>query len=145
MRIVLENRVLAPTLTLLRGMKLTGRDSRARTRLAHLVVSALADLQEAELALAAEYATPGADGKPAINPDGRFTLKDPARAADYAREHEALFAEQTVIEAGTYVGHEKDLTRILENYDQPLTGEEAEAYDALLTALENQPEGENNE
>ncbi|MDD7465528.1 MAG: hypothetical protein PUK59_04755 [Actinomycetaceae bacterium] len=136
MRICLANHYLQPAINLLDGMKLAGAASRARTRLIRLLAPHLEALQEGEYALVTEHATCGADGKPIIADDGSFTLKDNQHATTYITERDALFAEIAQIEGGTYEGHRQACIDLLTTYDGQLSGTDADAYDALLTALE---------
>lgn len=143
MKLTLANHYLQPAINLLDGMKLAGSASRARTRLIHLLAPHLEALQEAEYQLVAEHAISGENGKPIINDDGSFTLKDAEHAATYTAERDALFAEIAQIEGGTYEGHRQACIDLLASYDGQLSGTEADAYDALLTALEEgEPDGQ---
>lgn len=136
MKVTLANHYLQPATNLLDGMKLAGAASRARTRLIHLLAPHLEALQEAEYELVTEHAISGEDTKPVIADDGSFTLKDAEHAATYIAERDALFAEVAHIEGGTYEGHRQACIDLLTTYDGQLSGTDADAYDALLTALE---------
>lgn len=136
MKLTLANHYLQPAINLLDGMKLAGAASRARTRLIRLLAPHVEALQEAEYALVTEHAICGEDGKPVIADDGSFTLKDSEHATTYLAERDALFAEVAHIEGGTYEGHRQACIDLLTTYDGELSGTDADAYDALLTALE---------
>lgn len=136
MKVTLANHYLQPAINLLDGMKLAGSASRARTRLIRLLAPHLEALQEAEYQLVTEHAISGENGKPVIADDGSFTLKDAEHAATYIAERDALFAEIAQIEGGTYEGHRQACIDLLASYDGQLSGTDADAYDALLTALE---------
>lgn len=136
MKFSLANHYLQPAINLLNEMKLAGSTSRARTRLIHLLAPHLEALQESEYQLVTEHAISGENGKPTIADDGSFTLKDAEHAATYIAERDALFAEIAQIEGGTYEGHRQACIDLLASYDGQLSGTDADAYDALLTALE---------
>ncbi len=136
MKLTLANHHLQPAINLLDGMKLAGAASRARTRLIRLLAPHLEALQEAEYALVTEHAISGEDGKPVIADDGSFTLKDAEHATTYLAERDALFAEIAQVEGGTYESHRQACIDLLTTYDGQLSGTDADAYDALLTALE---------
>lgn len=136
MKLTLANSHLHPAIEFLHTLKLSGATSRARTRLIHILQPHLKALQEAEYALVAEHAQPNEDGTPAIREDGTFTLQNPEHASDYAAEHDTLFNEIAHIEQGTYTGHRQACIDLLTAYDQPLSGTDADIYDALLSALE---------
>lgn len=136
MKLTLTNHYLQPATNLLDGMKLAGATSRARTRLIRLLAPHLEALQEAEYALITEHAICGEDSKPVIADDGSFTLKDAEHATTYLAERDALFAEIAHIEGGTYEGHRQACIDLLTTYDEEMSGTDADAYDALLTALE---------
>lgn len=136
MKLALANHHLQPAIGLLDAMKLAGAASRARTRLIRLLTPHLEALQEAEYALVTEHATLDEHGKPIIGDDGSFTLIDGEHAATYITERDALFTEVAHIQGGTYQGHRQACIDLLTCYDEQLSGSEADAYDALLTALE---------
>jgi len=139
MRIKLENHYLIPLIPFLRGMKLKGERSRARSKFLALAAEAYAALHESELELLKEYAALDGDGNPmpaSGGAEGSFTLRDAEAAREYRAEHEKLFTEVAEIEGGTYTAHLALMRRILADYDEELTGDDAALYDALCDAFD---------
>jgi hypothetical protein len=135
MRIKLQNRYLVPLVPFLRGMKLRGEDSRARSKFLNLAMESYASLHDSEMELACEYTVTGEDGNPVMDENGGFTLR-PGVGAEYLAEREKLFSEVAEIEGGTYTAHLEAMRRILAEYDEELDGDDAQLYDALCDAFE---------
>ena len=140
MRIQLKNHHLIPLIPFLRGMKLKGERSRARSKFLALAMEAFTALHESEVELLKEYAVLDGNGNPQpsgdSSPDGeRFTLRDAAAAREYHAERDKLFDEMAEIEGGTYTAHLDLMRQILADYDEDLDGENAALYDALCDAF----------
>ena len=135
MRITLKNQYLIPLIPFLRGMKLKGERSRARSKFLSLALEAYASLHESELELLKEYAVLDSEGNPKTAGDGSFSLRDEF-VKEYFVEHDKLFNEVAEIEGGTYAEHLALMRQILLNYDEELDGENAALYDALCDAFE---------
>lgn len=135
MKFKLKNIYLYPALIFLQGIKLKGRNSRARTKLVRLISPTLAEVQESEKALIKEFAVLDDDGNPVLKKDGQPELR-PGTVLEFNQEHYKLFSEISIIEGGTYEGHREQCIEILDNYDGELSGNDAEAYDELFDALE---------
>ena len=135
MRIQLKNYHLVTLIPFLRGMKLKGERSRARSKFLALALEAYAALHESEVELLKEYAVLDSDGDPKAAEDGSFSLKEDS-AKEYLAEREKLFNEAAEIEGGTYAEHLTLMRQILAEYDEELDGENAAVYDALYDALE---------
>jgi hypothetical protein len=135
MRIRLENRHLIALVPFLRGMRLKGEQSRARSKLLNLALGAYTGLHESELELLKEYAVLDKDGEPHVADDGSFSLRDGC-AKEYLAEREKLLLEVAEIEGGTYTAHLEAMRSVLSGYVGELAGEEAALYDALMDAFE---------
>ena len=140
MRIRLQNHYLVPLIPFLRGMKLRGARSRARSKFLALALEAYAALHESEVELLREYAVLDGDGNPLAAGDGSFSLKE-GLAQEYLAERGKLFDEVAEIEGGTYAEHLKLMRQVLLEYDEELDGENAALYDALCEAFERTTEG----
>lgn len=136
MRFKLENRHVMPAIRLLDSLELAGKQSRARTRLASMLTMVAQQIGEAEYQLIREHTILGDDGKPVEADGGGFTPKTMQDMEAYVCEHGELMGEMAQVEQGTYEGHRSDCIALLEGETLPLSGEQADAYDALLTALE---------
>lgn len=136
MEILLQNKYLAGSIDLLDSMYLSAQKSRARTKLLHLVRAMGEQLSESEYELLKEYAILTPDGAPAIDVNGNATLKDPSKSGEYNQLRESLLDEYAQISGPTFDNHEAVMLDALLNYEDRLSGTQAEAYDALCDALE---------
>ena len=136
MKINLENAYLVPSINFLQSIKLKGKESRSRSKLVKLLTESLAELQEDEQQLLNEYGVTNADGDLVKNAQGNIEIQ-PGRDQEWNKAHRELMEEVAEVEGGTYVNHINDCHDILDGYDGELSGQEAEAYDALLDAFEN--------
>jgi len=135
MRIQLKNHHLIPIIPFLKGMKLKGEQSRARSKFLVIALEAYTALHESEVDLLKEYAVLDGEGEPIIAKDGSFTLKDGC-VKEYLAERDKLFNEVAEIEGATYAEHMTLMRKILLDYDEELDGENAALYDALCDAFE---------
>lgn len=137
MKITLSNSQLTKTRDMLTGMELAGAESRYRTRLLKLINAAINDCSEDEQALLAEYVKTDEQGELVTTGDGDYQLKDGKTSADYFQAHKLFMSEKAVIKGGTIEGLCGKMVTILQDWDKPLSGDEADTYDELLTALED--------
>jgi hypothetical protein len=107
-----------------------GASSRPVTKLKHAIQATLAELRDDEIALVEENDGTINDQGTVTFPDGKAKLAF-TTAQQELRQEEALFDETTQ-------GQFKRLKQSLEDYDGELSGQHADAYDALLDALEEQ-------
>lgn len=135
MKIMLANRYLQSVADLLEAMPLKAAQSRARSKLLILVRDALARFAEDEYDLVAAYATHDAENQPVFSDDGTFALSDPAQAGEFHAARTQLLDSLAEVSGPTYDGHETALRDLLDSYDEPLSGQTAEAYDVLYDAL----------
>lgn len=133
----MENSLLVPCINLLQNMKLRGSASRARTKLVNLMLTTINELSNSELALIKEYGELDESGNPIKSENGSYKIK-PDVLAEFNAEHLVLLNENAEIAGPTYEGHLKDCLDFLNNYDGELSGTDAQAYDALLDALESE-------
>jgi hypothetical protein len=134
MKIKIQNMYISPAINLLQGMKLKGKNSRARSKFVKKLSGALKELQESQHDLLVEYSELDANGEPIIENE-KYKLKK-GQKGEYTKEFETLSREEAEIEGGTYTGHLADCQKILDAYDEELSGQDAEVYDVLLDALE---------
>lgn len=132
---------------LLEGMSLKGAVSRARTKLDQKVMEAFQEVGEEERALIKEH-----DGTILESGQVRFPLDKnedgsngtvSSKKLAYEKADKELFEELVIIPEHTE-GQFERLLNALNDYDQELSGSNAQAYDTLLDALEtlNLSEGE---
>jgi hypothetical protein len=133
MQIKLKNKYLIPLVPFLQGLKLKGERSRARSKFLALTMTAYTSLHDSEVELLKECAVLDENGEPKVGENG-FTLKDDS-VKEYLTERQKLFDEIAEIEGGTYVSHLELMRQILADYDEELSGENAELYDVLCDAF----------
>lgn len=132
---------------LLEGLSLKGAVSRARTKLDQKILDAFQEVGEEERALIKEY-----DGTILESGQVKFPLDKnedgsngtvSSKKLAYEKADKELFEESVLIPEHTE-GQFERLLNSLNDYDQELSGTNAQAYDSLLDALEalNLSEGE---
>lgn len=135
MKIMLANQLLQPVADFLVGMPLKAHRSRARSKLLTLVRQAIARFGVDEYELVTAYASLDDQGHPIFAEDGIFTLADPDKAREFLDARNNLMSSIAEVSGPTYEGHEQEIVQLLEDYDQELSGQAAEAYAALYDAL----------
>ena len=133
----MKNSLLVPSVNFLQNMKLRGSASRARTKLVNLMLTTVNELSQSELALIKEYGELDESGNPIKLENGSYKIK-PDVLAEFNAEHLVLLNENAEVEGPTYEDHLKDCLDFLNNYEGELAGTDAQAYDALLDALESE-------
>lgn len=139
MEIKLKNAALVDTFNLLQEMQLKGKASRARTKLNKLINDAINSLGESEIELIRQYGKLDENGEPKKLDNGNYQL-NPDTLTEFNIEHTTLLNEDAEISGATYGSHLQDCIDFLNSYDGELSGKQADAYDALLDALENKGE-----
>lgn len=142
MKIILQNKFIAPSINFLQSMTLKGGDSRARSKLVKLLTKTLEDIQESEKQLLEEYGQKDTDGNLIKGDNDNSYMLNPETAKEYGNQYKVLLDEKAEIQGGTYVNHIDKIADILNNYDGDLSGPDAEVYDELLDAFEAAETGE---
>jgi hypothetical protein len=133
MQVKIENEKLGQAISLLFNMPLKGKQSRHRSKLIKLLDARLKEVGEQELDLIKEYTGVDEEGNPKRNSDGNFAIDNPKEFKD---QQDELFKEAYVIDGGDAHGMLKTVKDVLLNYDGELSGQEAEVYDYLCDAFE---------
>lgn len=129
---IIKKNNLAPIYNFLNEIALSGSASRARTKLSKDIYSAIEEIQEDEAKLANE-------NNGTVKDDGKILFDTPEDNASFLkaqgelREEGSIFSEKTADQF-------KKLYDALDNYDEKLSGINAEAYDNLLSSLEEDNE-----
>ncbi|MDA5386948.1 DUF1617 family protein [Loigolactobacillus backii] len=134
MKIELQNKVIAPSITLLRKIPLSGYRSLGRTRLVKLLEAKITEISEVEQGMIEDYGLRDINDKLVANGNGSYQI-DPKKAAEWRTDHGKLMDETAVIEKGTYTNHESDIRDILKHLKLDLTDADGDAYLALCDAL----------
>lgn len=135
MKIELKNKELSTAINFLKGMTLQAKDSRCRSKLVKLLMTAFDELSEDEKNLMAEHEL--------LNEDGELKKEnelDNEKIKKFNKEQDTLMDEVVVIEGGMYAKNIDEMPRILENYTGELSGVDAEIYDRLLDEMEKEGE-----
>lgn len=136
MSIIITNSHLLPVCGLLTRLPLAGSASRARSKVLAMANAAAQSLAESEYALALEHAVLDTDGQPEVDGDGTIRFPTSADALAFMAARAELMAEQAELSGPSYTTMVHTLHDALVNLDERLSGEEADAYDHLLNALE---------
>lgn len=144
MRLLIANRHLAPIATLLETMTLKPAQSRARSKLLDLVEEAHVRFGKDEYDLVTTHAVLNPDGKPIIGEDGTFQLAQDTDAGEFLHLRDELLDSVAEVEGPTYATHLADISQVLADYDEPLSGQAATAYNVLFDAVEAAQEAELN-
>lgn len=140
MQITLKNGTIPAVIDFLYDMELSGSASRKRTRVINHLSKRLDQLGQEERGLLLEYAGEDEGGNPKKNKDGtHWDIPDDKQAA-FAKDKKELMDERYIIQDVNLNDSLSSLKGSLQNYDEPLKGEEAAIYDLLLTELENAEE-----
>lgn len=134
--LVVTNRDLQPIHAFLTALPLAGAASRARSKILAMIEDAITSLGASELELVTEHAQLDDNNQPVIDNDGGITFPTPNAARAFLTAREQLLAEQAILTGQSYTTMAPTLLAALESYDQPLTGEQAQAYDRLCDCLE---------
>lgn len=112
----------------LNKLELTGVDSRARTKLTKDMGEAITELQEDEKTLAEEV-------NASVDENGNVSFRKPEDKITFVKAQIELKQEEVVFEEKTMDQFDK-LKNALLDYDEKLSGQDAEAYDSILDDLE---------
>lgn len=121
----------------LRGLSLSGSQSRARSKLVKQLAEALNAASEDEIELYKQYSETDAAGELVKDDQGRF-ITPPEKQAELNSEHEKLMAEPIVIDGGMYAEQIAGLQQVLADYDGQLSGDDAQIYDRILDEFESE-------
>ncbi|WP_342515407.1 DUF1617 family protein [Sutcliffiella sp. FSL R7-0096] len=137
MKIQISYNYVAGIASFLINLKLKGKQSRHRTRLANLLIEKNKQIAEEELELIKEYAGVNENGAPNKKENGNFDIED---VAGFKQQQEELLSEKFIIEGGDHHGMLKTVKAIVLDYDGEVAGSEAFAYDHICEAFENADE-----
>lgn len=142
MRFLLPAHHLPTTIALLEEIPLAASASRARTKLLHLVRDAYQAFAEDEMEVVKAHAVCNEDGDPILDENGTFTLASPEDATEFHTARQALLEGRVEVAGATYENHARDVLAFLDTSTVELSGERAEAYDALYDAIAETLEAE---
>lgn len=137
MQVKIQYKYVAEVIDFLSNISLKGKQSIHRTRFIKLVNEKLKQISEEELELVKEFTGIDEEGNPKKNEMGNFDIKD---ASGFLKQQKEYFEECYVIEGGDAHGMLKTMKAVIENYDQELSGKDAEVFEHLFTAFENSNE-----
>lgn len=136
MSIIITNQYLPSICELLASLPLAGAASRARSKVLAMTTTAAQDLAESELELAREHAICDTTGTPQVDENCHICFNTPEQAAAFIQARGVLLSERAELSGPSYTTMARTLYEALTELTQPLTGDEAAAYDHLCDALE---------
>lgn len=136
MSIIITNRYLPAICELLTRLPLAGAASRARSKVLAMATLAAQSLAESEMELACEHAICDTAGTPQVDEDGHIRFATPQQAAAFIQARSVLLAERAELTGPSYTTMAHTLYEALTVLTEPISGEQAEAYDHLCDALE---------
>ena len=122
--------------TWLSGLELAPRDSRIRSRLNRVLATRIEDTSRDERELMDKMLLKDDAGELVVDDIGNYILKDGYTTREFNAELQDIHSETVNVDLSSWPGIEQELYRILTELDIQLSGDDAEAYDALMTALE---------
>lgn len=139
MKITIENNKLAICHNFLRDLSLKGKKSVSRTKMMKLVLRKNKEFEEARKEIIESYAKKDVDGKAIIDANDQYEFDvENRRLAN--KELTKLSEEKAVIEYGEFVNDLRFIEEHLNEYDEEISGDAAEAFATLLDAFENKEE-----
>jgi len=114
---------------------INGASSRARTKLLKDIIEQMSEIEKEEIALAESFG--GKVNKGYISFDE--TDEGKSNKINFEKEHTELLNEKIKFEERSE-GHFNKLKNSLLNYEEKLSGSQAEAFDNLLDAFEELPQ-----
>lgn len=133
MKIILKNKELKTAINFLSNMNLRAKDSRHRSKLVKLLTKAFAELGDEEKKLMSECDLLDESGD--LKAEGDRDLK---KVAEFNSEQADLMEEEVIIEGGMYSRNFDEMPRILSEYDEVISGIDAEIYDKLMDEFEKE-------
>lgn len=141
MKIAIKVSYLPATIEFLYNLTLKGKQSRHRSRLVKAMQEKWQLVVEEEQELLKEYAGTDEDGNPNKKEDGSFDVKD---VKGFKEQQKELFDELFILEGGDATGYLKTAKEILLDFNEEVSGKNAEAYDYLCEVFE-ESESQNKE
>lgn len=139
MKITIENNKLAICHNFLRELSLKGKKSVSRTKMMKLVLRKSKEYEESRKEIIESYAKKDADEKAIIDANDQYEFDvENRRLAN--KELKKISEEKAVIEYGEFVNDLRFIEEHLNEYDEEISGDAAEAFATLLDAFENKEE-----
>jgi len=133
MKVSIKYSHIGESINFLYNLTLKGKQSRHRTRFVKVLQEKLKAISEEELELVKEFAGVDEEGNPNTKEDGSFAIED---VKGFVAQQKELFEEVFVIEGGDHHGMLKTVKEILLNYDEEISGKQAEVFDYLCERFE---------
>jgi len=139
MKINISNAKLSICYNFLRDLPIKGKKSVSRTKMMKLILFKHKEYEESRKEIIESFAKKNEDGQVILNENDQCDFE----AIDRRQANEALnelMVENAVIEYGEYVNDLSFVEEYLNEYDEELSGDAAEAFATLLDAFENKEE-----
>lgn len=138
--IKIKNTNTAPIHNFLNGLELSGKASRGRTKFIKRLEEKNKEFLEDLEALQKEYFKTDENGGLIADENGKLTFKDELDFEEYNDKYKEIQDEEVEISFGEYSTKFEALFTALDNLDIPLSGQDADLYDTLMTAYEAEEE-----
>ena len=134
-KIKLENKMIVPVFQFLQEAVLTGNSTRGRNQFMKRLEEKSKDFNDALTEIRKEYFKVDKEGELVVE-NGNFVFKDSINKKELEEKIKALNEEELEIHFGEYSMKYNALFEALDNYDQPLSGQDALGYNELMDAYE---------
>ena len=134
MQVKIQYSYLVDSVGFLAGLSLKGLQSIHRTRFNRLLQEKARQVGDEELQLIKEFTGVDENGDPKKNEYGNLAISD---VKEFKKQQEEYLSEYYVIEGSDTHDMLKSVKAIIENYDEEVSGKEADAFEHLYTAFEN--------
>lgn len=138
--IKIKNSSTAPIHNFLNGIALTGKASRGRTKFIKRLEEKNKEFLDDLTALQKEYFETDESGELITDEKGKLTFKEDLDFDEYNSKYKDIENEQAEIAFGEYSTKYEAMFNALDHLDVPLSGQDAEIYDALMDAYEAEKE-----
>lgn len=138
MKITIKNDRIQQAIGLLFEMKLKAKKSRQRTKFVKILSTRAQEMVDQEKELLKEHCELDKEGEPLKTDDGKgYKPKD---MDAFIKDQKELFEEELVIEGGDNREMIRTMKKVLDDFDEELSGQKAVVYDYLCDQFEKESE-----
>lgn len=136
--IKLKNFEVTPVYNFLAGAELSGKASRGRSKFIKRLEEKSKDFFDDLTDLQKQYFKTNEDGEFIKDGEKKLIYKDENQKEEAGEQMQALNNELVEISFGEYSEKFKAMFKALDEYDKPMSNLDADAYDILMTAYEEE-------
>lgn len=138
--IKIKNTDTAPIHNFLNSLALNGKASRGRSKFIKRLAEKNKEFLEDLESLQKEYFKTDDSGDLIADDEGKLAFKEELDFDEYNTKYKGIENEYAEISFGEYSTKYEAMFNALDNLDVPLSGQDAELYDTLMTAYEAEEE-----